>query len=207
MKRQFKIVMGVLVSMSMMACISTRGNSRQVTRVSADSQTDLSGNWNDTDARMVSDALLRDCFASAWIQNFVQEEGRKPAIRVRSIVNKTDEHIDSQVFIKNIERAVINSGKARVLAQKGAELGAVEEEQDRAVSGRLSDDSSVSVGNETGADYVVSVRVTSILDQVRGKQAKLYKVNMEMLHSSTGEKVWIGDHEIKKLVSQSRVRW
>ncbi len=207
MKRQFKIVMGVLVSMSMMACISTRGNSRQVTRVSADSQTDLSGNWNDTDARMVSDALLRDCFASAWIQNFVEEEGRKPAIRVRSIVNKTDEHIDSQVFIKNIERAVINSGKARVLAQKGAELGAVEEEQDRAVSGRLSDDSSVSVGNETGADYVVSVRVTSILDQVRGKQAKLYKVNMEMLHSSTGEKVWIGDHEIKKLVSQSRVRW
>ena len=207
MKRKIKIVLGVFLSMSMMACITTRGSSRQVERVSADSQTDLSGNWNDTDARMVSDALLRDCFASAWIQNFVQEEGRKPAIRVRSIVNKTDEHIDSQVFIKNIERAVINSGKARVLAQKGAELGAVEEEQDRAVSGRLSDDSSVRVGNETGADYVVSVRITSILDQIRGKQAKLYKVNMEMLHSSTGEKVWIGDHEIKKVVSQSRVRW
>lgn len=205
--RFVKIILGVALALSMMACIGVRGNSRQVTRVASDTQTDLSGKWNDTDARMVSDALLNDCFGSAWIQNFVQENGRKPAVRVRSVVNKTDEHIDSQVFIKNIERAMINSGKARVLAQKGAELGAVEEEQDRAASGRLGDDSDVSIGNETGADYVVSVRVTSILDQVAGKQAKLYKVNMEMLHSTSGEKVWIGDHEIKKLVSQARVSW
>ena len=199
-----KIVLVGLVSISLAACVTP---GRQVTRVAADTQTDLSGKWNDTDARMVSDALLKDCFASAWIQNFVQDEGRKPAIRVRSVVNKTDEHIDSQVFIKNIEKAMLNSGKARVLAQKGAELGAINEEQARAASGRQSDDSGVSVGNEAGADFVVAVRVTSILDQVDGKKAKLYKVNFEMLNSSSGEKVWIGDHEIKKLISQGRVSW
>ena len=204
MNSVLRVIMVSCVSVSLAACVTP---GRQVTRVGADTQTDLSGKWNDTDARMVSDALLRDCFASAWIQNFVQEEGRKPAIRVRSVVNKTDEHIDSQVFIKNIEKAVLNSGKARILAQKGAELGAVDEEQGRAASGRQSDDSGVAVGNETGADFVVAVRVTSILDQVEGKRAKLYKVNFEMLHSTTGEKVWIGDHEIKKLISQGRVSW
>ncbi len=202
--RFVKVLVVGLVAVTLSACITP---GRQVMRVGAETQTDLSGKWNDTDARMVSDALLQDCFASAWIQNFVQDEGRRPAIRVRSVVNKTDEHIDSQVFIKNIEKAVLNSGKARILAQKGAELGAIEEEQGRAASGRQSDDSGVSVGNEVGADFVVAVRITSVLDQVEGKQAKLYKVNFEMLHSSTGEKVWIGDHEIKKLVSQGRVSW
>ncbi len=183
------------------------GSGRQVARVSADTQTDLSGKWNDTDAKMVSENLIKGCFEAYWHQRFLDEEGRRPAVRVRSVVNKTDEHIDSQVFIKNIERVMVNSGKATVLAQVGAELGAVEGEQDRAISGRQSDDTAVSVGNETGADFVVSVRITSILDQVAGKQAKLYKVTFELINSTTSEKAWIGDYEIKKLISQSRVRW
>ncbi|MEE2959147.1 MAG: penicillin-binding protein activator LpoB [Myxococcota bacterium] len=179
----------------------------QVARVAADTQTDLSGKWNDTDAKLVSKALISDCFDSPWLIQFVESYGKRPAVRVRSVVNKTDEHIDSQVFIKNIEKAMINSGKVRVLAQAGAELGAVESEQDRAASGRLSDDSDVSIGNETGANYVVAVRVTSILDQVQGKKAKFYKVNFELLNSTSGEKAWIGDHEIKKLISQGSVSW
>jgi PBP1b-binding outer membrane lipoprotein LpoB len=178
-----------------------------VQRVSADAQTDLSGKWNDTDAKLTSESLIKDCFSSAWLQSFQDEQGRKPAVRVRGVVNKTDEHIDSQVFIKNIERAMVNSGKVKVLAQEGSELSSVEKEQDRAASGAQSDETAVSLGNETGADYVVAVRVTSILDQVEGQKAKFYKVNFELISPSSGEKVWIGDHEIKKLIEQDSVSW
>ena len=205
-----QVIKGLLVSLALVVLTSCGGGGRRapvVNRVSADTQTDLSGKWNDTDARMVSDALIRDCFAAPWVSVFRDEEGRRPAIRVRSVVNKTDEHIDAQVFIKNIERAMVNSARARVLAQAGAELRSVETEQDRAISGRQSDDTAVSVGNEIGADFVVAVRMTSILDQIDGKRAKLYKVNFELLNPSTGEKVWIGDHEIKKIVESDRVGW
>lgn len=183
------------------------GHAIKVTRVGTETQTDLSGNWNDTDARLTAQSLIQECFASAWLPDFVTQEGRKPTIRVRRIINKTDEHIDAQVFVKSIERAMVNSGKVRVLAQAGAEQEAIRSEQDDAASGVQSDESSVSVGNEAGADYVVAVRMASILDQVQGKRAKFYKINFELLQATTGEKAWIGDYEIKKLITQAGARW
>ena len=183
------------------------GASRKVQRIAVGTQTDLSGRWNDTDARVTSEAMIDQCFKAAWLGNFREEKGHKPAVRVRRIVNKTDEHIDAQVFIKNIERAMINSGRVRVLAQEGAELGAIEREQDHSVSGRQSDDTPVSLGNEAGADMVVVVRMSSILDQLDNQRAKFYKLNFELIDATTGEKAWIGDHEIKKLITQKRGSW
>jgi len=143
-----------------------------VKRVDASARSDLSGNWNDTDARLTSQALIQDCFTAAWLSDFTDAKKRKPAVRVRGIVNKTDEHIDAQVFIKNIERAMINSGKVRVLAQEGDEQGSMRREQGEAISGAQSDSTPVSAANEAGADFVVAVRMASILDQIEGKKAK-----------------------------------
>jgi penicillin-binding protein activator len=198
---------GLVIVMALAAGCAHRGGATNVQRVDAGTQTDLSGKWNDTDAKLTSEELIKQCFAAGWLPGFQQESGRKPAVRVRGIVNKTDEHIDAQVFIKNVERAMVNSGKVKVLAQEGAELASVEAEQQRGASGAVSDETAPSLGNETGADFVVAVRLASILDQVQGKKAKLYKVSFELISPSTGEKVWIGDHEIKKIIEQDRVSW
>ena len=104
-----------------------------------------------------------------------------------------------------VDEVDVKQGK--VLAQEGSELGSVESEQARATGGRQSDDSPVSVGNETGADFVVAVRMASILDQVEGEKAKFYKINFELISPTSGEKTWIGDYEIKKLISQDSASW
>ena len=196
-----------LIGVSVIFCFSCFPKTKRVTRVKASSQTDLSGKWNDTDARLVSTSLIKDCFSSGWLLAFTSEEGRKPSIRVRGIVNKTDEHIDAQIFIKSIEKAMVNSAKVKVLAQEGSEISSMQGEQKLGTSGALNEDSAPSVGNMTGADYVVAVRMASILDQIDGHKAKFYKINFELIHSSTGEKAWIGDHEIKKIIDQSSVSW
>ncbi len=183
------------------------GSSRTVTRVAANTQTDLSGNWNDTDARLVSEEMIRDCFSQRWLKKFTADKGRAPKMRVMKIVNKTDEHIDAQVFIKNLERAMVNSGDVDVVAQKGSEMDSVHEEQDYGASGRVSDESAPSIGQMEGADYVLVGRMASILDQVEGTKAKLYKVTLELIDATTGKKAWIGDKEIKKVIEQSRASW
>lgn len=202
--KTLRLGMMVAVAMGLSACA---GPSRNVQRIGTDTQTDLSGQWNDTDARLTSEALIGQCFSAPWLGNFVGEQGRKPTMRVRSIVNKTDEHIDAQVFVKNIERAMVNSGKVKVVAQEGSELGSVNREQDYGASGRVSDESAPSLGNQTGGDFVLVGRMASILDQVEGKRAKFYKITFELIDATSGEKVWIGDHEIKKLVTQNSVDW
>ncbi len=197
--------LGVLVAvMTLGACA---GPSRNVQRVASDTQTDLSGKWNDTDARLTSEALIGQCFSAPWLADFVQEQGRKPTMRVRTIINKTDEHIDAQVFVKNIERAMVNSGKVKVVAQEGSELGSVNSEQDYGAGGRVSDESAPSLGNQTGGDFVLVGRMASILDQVEGKRAKFYKITFELINATSSEKAWIGDHEIKKIITQDSVGW
>ena len=185
------------------ACASQR----KVARVSTDTQTDLSGNWNDTDAKLTSEKLVSDCFSSAWIGDFQKDQNRKPAVRVHGIVNKTDEHIDAQVFVKNIERAMVNSGKVKVVAQGGNEMGSVNAEEDYGASGRVSDQSAASIGQQTGADFVLVGRMASIVDQVEGEKAKFYKITFELIAANSAEKVWIGDHEIKKVITQAGHSW
>ncbi len=40
-----------------------------------------------------------------------------------------------------------------------------------------------------------------------GKKAKLYKIDMELTDATSGEKAWMGDHEIKKVSEQDAVSW
>jgi uncharacterized protein (TIGR02722 family) len=178
-----------------------------VRRVDAQTQTDLSGTWNDTDAHLTGQALIRDCFAATWMADFTREQKRRPTLRVASIVNKTDEHIDAQVFIKNIEAAIIESGRARVLAQAGLETSAIDIEQARAQSGRQGADTAVKAGRELGADFVVAVTVSSIVDQIEGRSTKFYKVSVELISPTTGEKSWLGSYEIKKLIGAKNAKW
>ncbi|MBI5510023.1 MAG: hypothetical protein HY903_14800 [Deltaproteobacteria bacterium] len=198
-----KAVIGVSAVIIIAAC----GASRKVERDAAPGTgEELSGNWSAVDARETSEALIKDCFSQGWLDGFVKENSRKPQIRVRGIVNKTDEHIDAQVFVKNIEKAMVNSGKVSVLAQEGSELGSVNAEQDYATGGRSEGDN-ISVGNQKVGDFAVAVRMTSILDQVEGKKKKFYKINFELLNTTTGEKAWIGDPEIQKTVTQKGAKW
>jgi uncharacterized protein (TIGR02722 family) len=196
MHRFALLLVGVGLGLVLLSC----GSKPQVARVATTTVTDLSGNWNDTDARLTSGALIQDCFARPWLKKFTQDKSRAPKIRVRKIVNKTSEHIDAQVFVKNIERAMVNSGDVDVVAQGGHELDSVNDEQDMGASGRVSDESAPSIGNQEGADYVMTGRIACIADSADGKTAKLYKVTFELIDSTTARKVWIGDHEIKKMV-------
>ncbi len=196
-------VIGGLFVMGALGC----GPKKSVSRVASSTQTDLSGNWNDTDARLTSEALISDCFARPWLKRFTNDQGRPPKVRVRTIINKTDEHIDAQVFVKNIERAMVNSGLVEVIAQTGSELDSVHGEQDYGASGRVSDESAPSIGNEEGADFVLVGRMASVLDQADGTKVKFYKITFELINPTSAKKVWMGDHEIKKVVEQASASW
>lgn len=196
-----KLVVGLFALTMIVAC---GHSSRSVKREAKPGQAaELSGNWSAVDAKETSEVIIKDCFSQGWLDSATKELGRKPQIRVRGIVNKTDEHIDAQVFIKNLEKAMVNSGKVSVLAQEGSELNSVRDEQKMATNGE-SEGENVSVGNQKLGDFAVAVRMTSILDQIEGKKTKFYKINAELLNTTTGEKVWIGDHEIQKTIEQDK---
>ncbi len=171
---------------------------RTVTRVSPDQQIDLSGRWNDTDSKLVAEEMINDVLNRPWHQDFVRGNNRKPVTIVGMIQNKTAEHIESETFIKDIEREFINSGMVRVV-QNSVFREKLREE--RAEQGEFaSPETQAKWGRELGADFMMFGVITAITDAYNNQKVVNYKVNLELANIETNEKVWIGDKEIKKYI-------
>lgn len=68
--------------------------SRQVTRVSTDETIDISGNWNNSDSRLVAADLTDKILNAAWINTHLEEhQGKRPVVIVGFVQNKSHEHI------------------------------------------------------------------------------------------------------------------
>lgn len=175
-----------------------------VSRVSTDTQTDLSGRWNDTDAAMVAKEMMNEMMMSPWISKFRDSEDRDPVLIVGKIRNESMEHIDSDVFTKDIERELINSGSVKFVARpdERKQLRQEREEQQKYASY----ESMKNLAQELGADFMMIGNISSIMDQnVSGsKIAIFYSVNLELINVETNQKVWIGNKKIKKLVDRKR---
>lgn len=188
----------ILGAMVMLTVISSCDTTKSVTRVDEREQIDLSGRWNDTDSRLVAQEMVADGLSRAWLQDFVQAEGRKPAILVGLVRNRSSEHIATETFINDIEREYINSGKVRLV--QGGEF----REELRAEKADQQNNASLETvkrfGRELGADFIMQGSVNSITDENSRTKVMFYQVDMELTNIETNEKVWVGSKKIKKVI-------
>src|SRR4051812_6613914 len=84
--------------------------SRTVSRVAPTQTIDLSGRWNDSDSRQVADKMITGLLGSESYKAYAKALGKKPAIIVGLVKNKTSEHIDADTYVKKLEMSLFNSG-------------------------------------------------------------------------------------------------
>lgn len=191
--------LGIFILIFAVGC----GASKTVTRIDPDTVIDLSGRWNDTDSRLVAEEIIRDCLNQPWITNHMtQSDGKKPVVIVGAIRNRSMEHIPVGTFIRDIERAFINSGRVTVVAS-AAERGELrEEKQDQSEFASI--ETIKEMGREKGADYMLTGEIETIEDREDGKQVIFYQVNVILTNIETNEKVYLGQKKIKKYIERSR---
>ncbi len=171
---------------------------RTVVRVDTDRAIDLSGRWNDTDSRLVAEEMITDALGRPWVGRFEGTHDRPPVIIVGEVRNRTHEHIDAELFIRNMEREFINSGMVRVV--QGAEFREQIREERADQFEYASPETAARWRRETGADYMLTGTVNSVVDRYRRDQVVLYQVNLELSDMETNEKVWIGEKQIRKTI-------
>ena len=195
------IFLPLLVALLFVGC----GSSKKVYRIDPETQTDLSGKWNDTDARLVAEEMISDCLSRPWLTNFVAKAGEKPVVTVGTIENKSSEHIDADVFTSNFERELINAGQVRFVASRGQRAEIRDERFDQ--SEFASAETMKKIRNETGADYILLGAIKTIVDQIEGIKVVYYQTDLEMIDIESMEKVWIGSKKIKKEISKKKTKW
>lgn len=200
MKKTIKLITTGLILAVLSGCASTT-----VTRTATDEVIDLSGRWNDSDARLTAEELIRDVLNRPWLMDFVANEGEKPVVIIGTLRNKSSEHIDLSPLIKSFEMELINSGKVRFVADSDARQEIREEKQDQ--QSNSSEDTATRMADETGADFMLQGEITTITDAVDGKRVVLYQTNMELVNLHTNEINWLGGHQIKKVVEQAKASW
>lgn len=197
------LIFTILVSVIILS--SCGGTSRRVTRLQTDQSTEISGRWNDTDSRLTAEAMIRDLLSKPWLANFSDENDRKPFLIVGEVRNRSSEHIPVNVFIKDMEKELINSGQVAFVAAADERDALRDERMDQ--QSYSSSESAKELANEQAADFMLQGTISSIVDSFEGRKVVYYQINLELIDVESNTKVWLGDKKIKKYIEQDKYKW
>ncbi len=198
MARMMMLVWMVTAAMVLGACAT------KVERMEVDEVQDLSGQWNDTDSRLVSEEMIADVLSRPWRSAFEQQNGKLPTVIVGGIRNLSQEHINVNTFVRDMERALINSGQVSFVASS-EERGEIRgERMDQDLHAR--EDTRKPMGQEIGADFMLKGEINTIIDKEGKRQVRFYQVDLTLISLADNRKVWAGQKKIKKFVTKPSLR-
>jgi uncharacterized protein (TIGR02722 family) len=185
--------------------LSSCASGAKVSRVDAGTQTDISGYWNDTDVRLVCKTLIDDCLNSPRVDQSIKAKGGTPFVIIGRFRNDSSEHIDTSIITGIMEQTIFNSGKLDFVAGGGVRDALRAERQDQLSNS--SEETAASLGNETGADYMLTGSVKAIVEKEGNMTVRTYFVTAEMTSIETNQRIWIGqNNEIKKVITRPKAK-
>ncbi|MFI5257371.1 MAG: penicillin-binding protein activator LpoB [Gemmatimonadales bacterium] len=176
---------------------------KKVVRIEPTAVTDLSGRWNDTDSRLVANQLVQQSLAAGWAKRYTDTHGGEPpTIIVGNFANRTLEHIAVGTFVNDVEKAIVTTGAARVVASGQERSDLRDERKDQQQNSRA--DTRARLGQELGARYMLAGELQAIEDVDGRERVVFYQVDASLIDLETNTKVWVGQHKIKKYIERPR---
>jgi uncharacterized protein (TIGR02722 family) len=189
----------VFLGAALLALLVSCSSNPRVTRVDPSAQTDLSGYWNDTDVRIVCDSLIKACLESPQVSREIARKGKPPVFLVGRFRNESDEHIDTMIISDTMETAIFNSGRADFVAGGGVRDELRAERQDQ--QSNASEATAKTLANETGADFLLTGSVRTMVDRAGNTVTRTYFVRAELSSIETNARLWMDqNNNIKKVI-------
>lgn len=173
---------------------------RDVKRVDPNVVVDVDYTFNDSDAREVWQKMVNDSVFRGWVDRWMAEHGgQRPIIIVGPIKNRTQEYINTDLFTRNFEREMLNSGRVRVVSARD-DRGALRDERLQGQEWNRPETRKI-MKNELGADLMLLGDINDVQQRsLNGRTvSKYYQVNLDLTDIESNEKAWIGSVEIKKV--------
>lgn len=199
--RTSSILPGALSALLLAATLT--GCATSVERMDPNKTVDLSGAWNDTDSRLVSEEMIQDALARPWLQDYTRTKNKPPTVIVGEVRNLSHEHINVNTFVADMERALINSGKVEFVASSTERQEVRDERKDQDLNAR--EDTRKAMGQEIGADFMLKGTINTIIDPSGDTQVRYYQVDLTLISMADNRKLWVGQKKIKKLVKRSKL--
>ncbi|MCL1992605.1 MAG: penicillin-binding protein activator LpoB [Spirochaetes bacterium] len=195
----------------LVAVLAGCSSAPRVTRVEAGGATsDLSGFWSAADVRIVSESLIADALSSPRLDAYIRElavrnGAANPTVIVGRFRNNSSEHIDTAIISSNMRTAIINSGRLDFVEGGDARDDIRAERQDQ--QWNASEATAAALGNETGADFMLTGDVRTIVDRAGNMMVRTYFVTATITCIETNRIIWEGENNtVQKLIQRPRAR-
>jgi hypothetical protein len=121
---------------------------------------------------------------------------------VGTVLNRTHEQLNTQTFVKDLERALAQSGQVQFVAGAGQRQGGRQEHLDQAPHART--DTVKPTGEVSGADFMLQGTIISLMDERDSARAVSYQVDLELIDIASNVQVWQGQKKVNKFVERSK---
>ena len=149
--------------------------------------------------------MISDSLSFPWLEQFAAKNGRKPVVRLDRVTVRSDgEVINTDIFLNDIRRAFIKSGRVTIVSSAVEADVTRAELRDQDV--HASEATRKEAFQETGADFMMHGAINVQNDQEGRQQVRFYSVDLFLTNVQTREQVWPGNKKIKKVVQSSKFR-
>ncbi len=200
--RFFPAALLLLLGISLAACSGPRTGriqgSGEVVYEDPTAVETVTTRWGSTDLQSTAETLTQSLLASPWIAR----ASAPPKIRLRSVKNYTDEHIDTKGITDRIRVLLLRSGQVRFLADN-ANLDAIFEERDLTEAATRRQENQPLLDT----DYIITGSVRSIRKRTRDIADVYYQITLELTDPQSSEIVWSDYKELRKVTTKPRIGW
>ncbi|MGE3536519.1 MAG: penicillin-binding protein activator LpoB [Candidatus Tectimicrobiota bacterium] len=150
----------------------------------------------------MAEAVVQEMLEHPWRLRFSQFAGRAPVIIVGPLLNRTHDQLHTQALLKELQRALVNSGQFQAVADAGQRQ---EVRQERAEQGPPSRPESLKSGlQEPGADFILQGSISIMVERHENTTTTSYQVSLELLDIASAIKVWVGQKKLKPLLARGQ---
>jgi PBP1b-binding outer membrane lipoprotein LpoB len=158
--------------------------------------TNITGRWNDTSVRTVCETLLKQALDYPAVDRYIKQfsqghKGELPSVIVGKFKNDSSEVMDTTIISSNMQSAIKRSGKLEFVASSDAREELRAERMDQQFN--ASEDTQSALGNETGANLMMTGSVKSIVEKAGAITTRSYFVHAYLTNIETGKVIWDGE--------------
>jgi penicillin-binding protein activator len=151
--------------------------------------------------------IVAERMAQSLVEHF-DFGGQRPLVRVDTVKNKTDEHIDTKSITDSIITKIVNSGKVRFAVDYSERQDYEKRAAEEAFETRISEeDRQGYLSDQQAPRYRIYGELTNIKTITEDTKDVFFKFTLKMVDFKTGTLEWADETQLRKFAKKRVLGW
>jgi uncharacterized protein (TIGR02722 family) len=162
--------------------------------------------FSSADLATVTNGMMNSISANGFFQQYKAEHAaQKPVMLLaKSLLNNTDEHINTRLVLEKIRTRMINEGEAQFVDDQAFDMAL--EQLNLQASDLYDNAKAAKIGNFVGAKYVLRGTISNLRKKEGRKDINYMNVTMDIFEVETLLIKWTDEVEFKRMSTKGKLR-